>query len=360
MRSHDQIEEYRIDTGGSTALGCLSCPLRDLCGGIQRARGAWTCMDLCPKSCERGCDLVCLNNNSTFVRAIDEVRGLDCRDIEPICGPAVLSGFPRYIPTIQHGNAWDRPIRTTWAAVPLRVLMTGRKRLSCRFDSAWELRAALGVDEATNIAVLGTGPDQEIERYWRGRRTGPILEQLANLRLNMVIAPNYSLFLDDPRPQHLFNRKRSLICAEELSRAGLPTVPYLSGITEADWSFWASFLRERPDITMVAKEFQTGLSHPEQGRRALLRLRRLQDRIGRPLHVLIIGGTRFRQEIGAWLRRWTIIDSSPFFRAVKRRQAIRKRPHRVDWVARPGSSVASLFETNFQVYSQWINEKVPS
>ena len=50
-----------------------------------------------------------------------------------------------------------------------------------------------------------------------------------------MIAPNFSLFRDVPRFDNLANIKRSLLCAEELSTAGLSVIPYIAGITERLW-----------------------------------------------------------------------------------------------------------------------------
>lgn len=357
MATSDILAKYRINTRGPTALGCRSCQVFDLCGGIQPRADAWDCMDDCKKNCEKGCDRVCIRNFPVYVSAIDEVRGLDCQNIGPIIGPTLAPlGYPAYIPTVQHGSAWDRQVGCQGAAIPLRYLMKGSKNVSIKFDSRSHLTETLGLPTDARLLVLGPGPDPDIERYWAFRRMEPFLSRLSALDLDGFIAPNYSYFADDPGTQRLFNRKRSLICAEELASVGIPTIPYLSGITDHDWDFWTAFLKKRPEITVVAKEFQTGLSHPTEGRRAIQKLSMLQRKLERPLHIMLIGAARFLAEIGESLSYWTIIDSSPFIRATKRRCALRQRAHRVDWIPARDAQVSALFENNLRVYSRWIDE----
>jgi hypothetical protein len=70
---------------------------------------------------------------------------------------------------------------------------------------------------------------------------------------------------------------------------------------------------------MVGKEFQTGGKRQRVGEWHIQRLLELQERLGRSLHLVAIGGRRY-----SMLRRFpwkvTIIDSVPFMRTMHRRQ----------------------------------------
>ncbi len=218
-----------------------------------------------------------------------------------------------------------------------------------------ELRSRLGLAHTTKLLLLGTGKDRPIESYWRWRRLHATPQALAQVGLSGAIAPNYSLFLEDPRPQHMFNRKRSLLCAAEWSAAGVAAVPYLQAVAPADWLYWETFLRDHPEITVVAKEFQTGHARPEQGARAIEMLGRLQDRLQRRLHVVAVGAARFRGLLAQRFDSWTILDSEPFMKAIKRRAADRVDERRVRWRRAIGEDVCDLLAHNVSRYQHWIS-----
>ena len=71
---------------------------------------------------------------------------------------------------------------------------------------------------------------------------------LARLGTIAMTVPNFSFFENAPRPHTLWNLKRMLIVAEELTTAGLPAVVHLNALTAADWKLWTHFLRVRPEI----------------------------------------------------------------------------------------------------------------
>lgn len=344
------LDAFRLDNTTISA-GCLKCPLLKQCGGYTRAGGGWSCMDRCA-SCDASCDLVCLKKPGDFVRALLEIGGFDHGGIPALQGPA--EALPPYVPVLQHG--FDHEVPLEWAAFTLRGLMrfSGR-RYAPIGASAGEVRARLGVSDATKILLLATGKDRPIESYWRWRRLHRAPDALAALGLSGAIAPNYSMFLEEPRPQHMFNRKRSLICASEWSTAGIGVVPYLQAVAPADWLYWETFLREHVEVTHVAKEFQTGLSNPERGREAIDNLDRLQHLLKRRLHVVAIGAARFRGRLDERFPGcWTLIDSEPFMKAVKRRVAARVDERRVRWLPALGLDAGDLLFHNVGRYQEWL------
>ena len=141
---------------------------------------------------------------------------------------------------------------------------------------------------------------------------------MADLGISMVIGPNFSHFLDVPRTDNLFNRKRQLICLAEMAAAGLNPVPHLNAVMPGDWVFWKDFLRSNASIRHVAVEFQTGNKRGIQGTKAILRLSRLRDELGRSLHPIVIGAAQFLTRLASEFDDFTLIDSAPFIKGVKR------------------------------------------
>lgn len=342
----------RLD-GQTLSMGCQGCPLLSQCGGYTRASAAWSCMDLCA-TCDRAkCDKVCLKKPSQFAEDLLEVGGFGFSDIPRLLQPTGAA-LPRYIPTIQHGFARLEPLSAPWAAVPLRRLVRFQKgRYGPAVTTAGELRRLFGLSADTRILLLGVGKDRPIERYWRWRRVYDTARALSALDFAAVIVPNYSFWLEDPRPQHLFNRKRSLICAGEFARAGLTAVVCLQAVTPRDWIYWQDFLEAHQEVSVVAKEFQTGLASPERGLPAIEALARLQDRIGRKLHVLAIGGGKYAFDLASRFDGWTVIDSVPFMKATHRRLA-GGAGRRVRWIPSMEEDIGDMLAHNIIRWSDWL------
>jgi hypothetical protein len=263
------------------------------------------------------------------------------------------TSLPEYIPLIQHGNR-----RTTPLSAPIVALTTfdvtriDKERKDMLRDPD-QLRERFRLAPNTPIILSSVAQDVELERYWRHRHDRRLVEGIKALNPAHVIAPNFSLFRDVPRFDNLANIKRSLLCAEEFSTAGLSVIPYIAGITATDWDRWAAFLQEHQDLTMVCKEFQTGASTKTKGDWHIQRLEELQQKLGRALHILAVGGRRY---IPA-LRRFaqvTIIDSNPFMRTMHRRILTTN-----GWQSAPtppGAPLDELLQANIAAYASVVHQ----
>ncbi|MBA2540163.1 MAG: DUF4417 domain-containing protein [Deltaproteobacteria bacterium] len=338
---------YRLD-GETISVGCSTCPLFQDCGGYTRRGGGWSCMDRCA-ACTKSCNLVCVKKPD-FARALLEVGGFRHDDIPQL--PAPKGPLPQYIPVVQHPI--DGCVPLDWAVIPLvEIMRFDRGAYAPRAATPDELRRAFGLAPTTRLVLLGTGRDRGIETYWRHHRVSNAATALAELDLTLAIAPNYSMFLEDPRPQHLHNRKRSLLVAKSWAEAGIAVSIYPQAVSPLDWSFHESFLREHPEVVHVALEFQTGLARPERATFAFDHLSRIQDRLGRRLHLFAVGASRYREELPKRFDTWTILDSMPFMKAVKRRVAA-SIDRRIGWDRALGEDVADLFFHNVGRYTEWI------
>src|SRR5690606_23373808 len=242
-------ESFRLD-GSTISAGCLGCPLRAPCGGYFRVGDAWSCMDHCDACDPATCDRVCLKNSS-FVQDLAEIRGFELDLSEPLNGLSAGS-MPPYVPVIEHGGGRTEPLDWPAVALPLRHLlkMRGGRYVPVATTPA-ELRARFKVAATSRVVVRGTGPDAPLERYWRYAREAQSPEALAALDLWAAVPPNFSHFLDDPRPTHLANMKRSVMAAADLSQYGLAVLPYLVALMEHDYARWERFLAEHPSVEVV-------------------------------------------------------------------------------------------------------------
>lgn len=312
-------------------------------------------MDGCVRCDSLTCERVCMKRGSVFARDLAEIGGFDADDIPSLSNPPDPRELPHYVPMVQHGRVLAEALYVPWAAIPIKeVFRLKQGRYSTLARTPLDLRRLFALGPRTQVLFVGTGPDAVIERFWQYRRAHDAPKQLAALEIRAAVVPNYSFCLEDPRPQHLFNRKRSLICAREMAAVGLPVIPYLQALTATDWNFWGRFLSEHREITVVAKEFQTGLARRERGVAAIKRLQQLEAEIGRRLHVLAIGGARYARDLAASFTSWTVVDSIPFMKAIKRRVA-HPGPTRVQWRPALGEAPARLLDHNILAYEQWLS-----
>jgi hypothetical protein len=220
-----------------------------------------------------------------------------------------------------------------------------------------ELREQFGLSRDTRLILLSVKDDPDLETYWEYSELRSLPKYIANLGVEHITAPNFSFANNVPRTEHLVNLARSLRCIEEFSAAGLSVIPHLNACNERQWDFWSDFLKEHPEITVVAKEFQTGAAIPRIAQWHIEELQRLQEKIGRGLHLLAVGG---RRHLGLLLRleRFTIIDSVPFVRTVKRRRMSRDDGRWKVSRTRRGEPLDGLLRHNVEVYSTGIEEAV--
>ena len=349
-----QREELRPH--GVTPPSCHDCVFFRACGGVQPERSLLNCFD--HSCCGNGrCDHVC-PFKPDFQARMREVRGLRFDDLAPLAQrPAEL---PRYVPVIDHKSRRHEPLAYPVVALDAyRVFRLKGGAYRAIAEDAAALRRAFGLGESARIILRGTARDPFLERYWAYRKCDRAPDQMTRLGVSLAIGPNFSHFLDVPRTDNLFNRKRQLICLEEIARAGLDAVPHLSAVVPGDWAYWRGYLRENPSVTYVAKEFQTGNKNATQGRWAIDRMAQLQEEIGRRLHPLVIGGGQFVEYLAARFPEFTLIDSEPFTRATRRRRFDRSagvKPWAETWTL-IGQPIDRLVAENVERYAAWIEAR---
>lgn len=317
----------KLPIASGEGFGCLPCRLRPECGGPSTT--GWSCGDYCNHCEVETCSRVCLRRPQKLALALSQVGGWSIAKMPqfPI-DSGMLSGMPAYIPTIHHGSnvGFARASKAgVWAAIPLSKFFRLDKKtnvLKGIVSTEDELRKRFSLAPETNIVALGVGFDQPIEDYWRDAQVERLPWLLRQLGVRCFVPPNYSMFGDAPRTQHLHNRKRSLLCALRAAEAGLGVIPYLSALTDYDWKMIEAFLREHSEITHVAEEFQTGTASREFALAVIRRIADLQFRLGRRLHPVLIGAGRFMAEAKKVFDVWSLVDSNAFFDAQYRRRPV--------------------------------------
>jgi hypothetical protein len=350
---------------GVLAPDCSGCVWFDSCGGFEPERTLYNTncfvMTCCKFTEDAGqvekCGLAC-PHNPRFLELLQDIGGMDTEYLPPLVQPSVT--LPRYIPLIHHPYSRHEPL--DWPAVALdtyQVFKVKEDRLLAVAGDTEGLRRAFGLAPTAAVILRGIGSDRCLERYWEHRRQDAAAEQLARLGLTLVVGPNFSHFLDVPGTERMSNRKRQLLCLDEMMRAGLSPVPHLNAVQPGDWRFWRDFLKASPAIRFVAVEFETGNKAPAEGRKVIDHLTGIQDALGGRLHPIVIGGTQFVEYLAGRFEAASFIDSTPFVKAVHR-QGFDFQEGFPTWKTKPtpeGKGIDEILVHNLASYTAWIDQR---
>ena len=291
-----------------------------------------------------------------------EVGGFGNISIRPVRqnGMPVL---PRYIPAIYSKTRRLIPLAREMVALPLWRIIGGQaNQYNLLVQSEIELRDKFCISDSTKFLVVGAGFDIKLENFWCNLHRADLLARLPELGVTAVTVPNYSFFTDMMGSTKMYNFRRILLATQALSDAGIKPIPHLNALTNRDWENWQSFLKDQPEIRVVAKEFATGLVSPALGVQELRRLAKLQDNLGYPIHLVAVGGSQFALELNKLFPgRWSVTDADPFFKTVKCQV-----PRIVDGVLRWKTAPlpkASLFDERLRLNIQFgensLNQRFP-
>jgi hypothetical protein len=321
-------------------------------------------MTQCIGCTPENCDWTCTNPTKvdTFVDRWREVGGFPAHPTKTLTAP-VVSDFPPYIPMVQHGYKFAQPLSLPTVALPTFKVLKRRRNgtYGRQIMGNRALRQEFGVTAGSRVLLVSVAKDKHLEAYWRARRLEDVPRQIAAMGVDAVTIPNFSFFEDAPRTHVLWNLRRMAKVAEELSEAGVAVIPHVNALADADWDYWFNLLTTQPQIRFVAKEFQTGLARKVVGRRAFENLCSLQDRVGRPLHPILIGGGRFASDLPRYFAQFTIIDSIPFMRTINRQVAVISDRGNLRWSLKETPAkepLNALWSTNIEQYKKWLCHRI--
>jgi hypothetical protein len=365
--------------------GCSGCGLATPCGGLGKSADLFGCFDRCrsrrttlrvdsrgrpfvgavsrtvPHCANGDCDWTCPNNPDVFAARWAEVGGLLDFSHEPYLR---LDGstWPCYIPMIRSGPCRRTPLNCSFVALSLyeslRVLRAGNGRYEP--TGAVNFRRRLALRDDCKILLVGVGPDATIEGFYRKYRQLDLPRIFAGLGLTAITPPNFSYFLDVPRPHSLYNRKRMLRVADEFLREGVPVAPHFNATNEADWDFWIDLLRQSPGLSVYCKEFQTGNQFRRCYAGTVEQMLRVQDRIGRPLHALLVAGKKTLPGLLPGLQSrqgsFSVIDSDPSMKTNHRQILGDDGSKSITAVA--GACLSRLLDHNITVQRRLVDQRV--
>ena len=301
------------------AFGCTQCPELGHCGGLHNGADMFDCDALCTCSDKTACDRVCRSNPKHFVQSVREVGSLKLDDV-PRATPVRMPSLPNVVPHIEHRSGRAERFQAGTIALPLyRVIDLQHGTL--HVDSREQLAERFCISADAQLVLSGVEKDRYIERWWELKNRKELLHGLTKLGIDMVTSPNYSVLTDVPRTDNLHAIKRIALAWAEMTEAGLSAALHVNARTEQDYRNWQAMIAEREEIVALAFEFATGSGHSERIDWHVEQLSRLAAAIGRPLALIMRGGSRKRDTLAQHFSSVTLLETESFAKMRCRRRA---------------------------------------
>lgn len=150
---------------------------------------------------------------------------------------------------------------------------------------------ALNLDPNTRAILEFYVKDITLEGFWDKR--GKIYSDLRSMNFEAVISPNFSVYEDAPRVDHLYNMKRSAVVYNELLDAGISAIPDISWYCRKDLDRWCDEIIKN-DIKAVSFSFQAvdvGIKAANIWMFYLLGFRYLCQILNKDIDIIIVGIT---------------------------------------------------------------------
>lgn len=147
----------------------------------------------------------------------------------------------------------------------------------------------LNLHEGTKAILECYVKDRILEGMWDKRKS--IYSQLKQLQLEAVIAPNFSVYEDAPRIDHLHNIRRSVIMYNELLDSGINAIPDVSWFNIHDLKNWCSEIVKNK-MKIIAFSFQVvgvGLKTSNEWMNSLVGFQYLCQNIPSDTKIIIAG-----------------------------------------------------------------------
>lgn len=277
--------------------GCSYCG----CAAAEAGRRTGACAT-CPVRCGSRVDIY---------NWMADVHGTLAFDDIPAPSP-VPDGLPRFVPVVD-GVATDLDSRLSWPAygVGLRRVFSP---LTWDYKPLWRdgtAHEALRIPDERAIILVGYGTDPLVEAFWTRRHD--LYPILAEKKFDLVLAPNYSMYGNHPRTEHLLNFRRNLQVAAEMVEAGIPAVPNVYWFRKEDLDRYILWMEDvEPDA--IAINLQTFRTEEDWELMALPGLNYLSVAMPESVRIIVNGTSRrdrVAQLIALFGDRLTLVSQSP-------------------------------------------------
>ena len=262
---------------GICGRDCDSCNLKIYCGGCSLCDNAY-----CKKDCNR-CFSLCPEKGASFAY-LNDVQGgkLSVCENGKYNLPVMIPIFPdRFKEKISLGQNI--------------IGIHGGSFFTSNGENVARVYRNKGIKETLNVETDVSGvlqfyvKDRTLEGFWDNRKE--IYKQLKEFDFEAVIAPNFSVYEDAPRLDHLYNIKRSSVVYNELLEAGFNATPDISWFNKIDLDQWIKEINEK-NVKTIAFSFQTVGTRNRASNAyidSLIGFKYITDRIAKTTDIVIAG-----------------------------------------------------------------------
>jgi hypothetical protein len=151
------------------------------------------------------------------------------------------------------------------------------------------LQGTLNLEKPVKGVLQFYVKDRTLEGIWDKKEN--IIDQLLEFPWAAVISPNFSVYEDAPRMDHLYNIKRSSIVYKEMIEAGLPAVPDISWYNRIDLDQWIREINNKglKCIAFSVQTVGTGSRASNTYLNYLTGFKYLTDRISSGVEIILAG-----------------------------------------------------------------------
>lgn len=261
---------------------CTNCLLyKNSCGGCSLCEAP-----ICSNRCDT-CFSLCPKRPGVF-EYLNKIGGLDL-DLKQ-SEPTDLSNYPLNIPILPDKlkTKINHKLLPVVAVHASSLLSRDGERISRTYLSKG-YSGALNLDRKTHAILEFYIKDRQLEGFWdRKKELYPMLKKF---NFSFIIAPNFSVYEDAPRVDHLYNIKRSVTVYNELLDSGINVVPDVSWYNVKDLSRWIEVIN-KSGIKTIAFSFQTvGIKLKASGvwKSYILGFKYLCQNINKETNVIVAG-----------------------------------------------------------------------
>lgn len=323
---------------------CSGCnPDCSYCG-CSRAGGGTKCGQ-CPVRCGSRTDIGAWMADVGGTLSFDDV----------VFSGGVPAGLPRFVPQVDGHDVPALDVDLSWGAYAVglrRVLSPTSFEVYPKFRGL-TAKAALGLGPGQLAVLAAYGEDPLVEGFWTRRRA--LIPKVAEQGWDLVLAPNYSMYGNQPRAEHLLNFRRNLLIAAELAEAGIPAAPNVYWFRKEDLDRYLAWVAD-VGCEAVAVNLQTFRTERDWEEMALPGLAYLAGELPQHVSVILTGSSRV-DRIGTlgtlFGGRLHLVSQNPLQYA--RHGAVMTEGGRVDRRAR----VSDLFAANVRFYAGLVASAVP-
>jgi len=232
--------------------GCITpCRYRE-CGGACAT---------CPARCGRrdGLDewLASIHDPSASRPSAPLGTGRTSLALDMPLVPQPLFDLPPLFPQLLNGLEVPSLLaREPLVAVGIAKALTPRGQVSRRATPVRygprSLRAQWGIGEDTRLVCIGNYLDPYLERLWVAQAGEKIWSRLQALGFELATSLNFSIYLDEPRLEHLVNIKRTWLTVQRMQETStLIPIPHLQWATLLDLERQLDYAQEQGFHTLT-------------------------------------------------------------------------------------------------------------